>query len=210
MPFFSRSKKAEPKIQGEFGYHGLSDWWLSTFKEEERQYIESKFHPLGAEDDEKPLTVGHISFSSGTAANLLSVLAGWFDSTHDRHIARRFLEKSDEVGGSVLDRHFTYSAMVPIYYRDRDTDPDALAAAIDACEKQIALGPEAAEAFEAEYPTDSTLPSHRGFTQLAIIREKEHNYADAIRLAQDAMSQGWAGDWEKRIERCEKRLATRG
>jgi hypothetical protein len=100
--------------------------------------------------------------------------------------------------------------MVPIYYRDRDTDPDALAAAIDACEKQIALGPEAAEAFEAEYPTDSTLPSHRGFTQLAIIREKEHNYADAIRLAQDAMSQGWAGDWEKRIERCEKRLATRG
>ncbi len=109
--------------------------------------------------------------------------------------------------GCVLDLHFTYSEMIPIYYRDRDGDSAAVDAAIATCEKQVALAPEAAQAFKVEYPTDSELPGHRGFNQLAIIREKERNYPEVIRLASEAMAQGWAGNWENRIARCEKRLA---
>ena len=155
-----------------------------------------------------PTPLSEIINPDGSSAVRFHALATWFRSPQDRHIARRILEKSEELSaGNVLDSHFTYSEMIPIYYRDRDTDPGAMDSAITACENQIALAPEAAKAFQAEYPTDSELPSHRGFTQLAIIREKERDYAEAINLAREALKQGWAGDWEKRIDRCEKRLA---
>ena len=49
----------------------------------------------------------------------------------------------------------------------------ALNAAIDACQKQIKLAPNAALAFRQE--TDE-LPAHVGYRQLAIIFEKERNY----------------------------------
>jgi hypothetical protein len=96
--------------------------------------------------------------------------------------------KNDEVG--VLDPHFAYSSMIPIYYGDRDTDPEALDLAIHACQNQIVLAVQAGAQWTAESP-DGPLPSHRGFTQLAIIREKEGNYSEAIKLSQDALRQGW-------------------
>lgn len=131
-----------------------------------------------------------------------------YQGSNDRHIARQILDKAEEVSGdNILDRHFTYSAMVPVYYRDRDELADGLAKAIQACENQIALAPQAAKAWRNEYGEDDPLPSHRGFTQLAIIREKEKDFEKAIRLSKQAQEQGWAGDWDKRIERCAKRMA---
>ena len=34
---------------------------------------------------------------------------------------------------------------------------------------------------------------------MAVILEKQGNYNEAIALATQALEQGWAGDWEKRI-----------
>jgi len=62
--------------------------------------------------------------------------------------------------------------MIPIYYGDRDTDPEALDLVIHACERPIALAAQAGAQWTVESP-DGPLPSHRGFTQLAIIRGKE-------------------------------------
>ncbi len=42
--------------------------------------------------------------------------------------------------------------------------------------------------------------------QLAIVREKQKNYTEAIRIAKEALSQGWSGDWERRIVRCKNKL----
>jgi len=42
--------------------------------------------------------------------------------------------------------------------------------------------------------------------QLAIIMEKEGRFKDAIALSHQAESQGWAGAWARRVERCEKKL----
>jgi hypothetical protein len=80
-----------------------------------------------------------------------------------------------------------------------------LAGAIQACQQQIAFAPKAAKAFKQEYPA-KPLPQHVGFTQLAIIREKEGAYGEAIQLSRAAMKQRWAGDWEKRIARCKAKL----
>ena len=81
----------------------------------------------------------------------------------------------------------------------------ALGAAISACERQIAFALRAAEFFRREYPTCS-LPAHYGFTQLAIIRDKQGDWLEAIRLSRIALEQGWDGNWEDRIVRCEKKM----
>jgi hypothetical protein len=47
-------------------------------------------------------------------------------------------------------------------------------------------------------------------TKDAVIREKEGDYAAAIRLSREAMKQGWRGaDWEARIQRCKRKAARR-
>jgi len=38
-------------------------------------------------------------------------------------------------------------------------------------------------------------------------REKQGDHAEAIGLALLALSQGWQGDWERRMARCERALA---
>jgi hypothetical protein len=179
--------------EGLIGYYNLTDWWLSTFTAEERNEIQAR-----------------PGSTTGRAESSLMSLGIEFIQSKDFGIAERLIAKATEVGGaSLLDKHFHYQQMAQAYYRHRNDDPEALALAIDACEKQILLGPEAAKAFLAEDPEDF-LPAHHGFQQLAIIQEREKNYTEAIGLCREAIAQGWGGDWEKRITRCENRLAKLG
>lgn len=197
-------KKDGTEVAGDLGCFGLGDWWLSTFTEAERTHIEQTYRPLGMSRP-CPLTRGEIAGTTQTAAGLLWGLASWFQRPQDRHIARRLVAKAEEMAGSdVLDRHFSYQAMIQTYYADRDADPTALKTALDACEKQIALAPRAAKAFERKWP-NAPLPAHLGFSQLAIVREKQRHYAEAMELSNEALRQGWNGDWEKRIARCEEK-----
>jgi len=52
----------------------------------------------------------------------------------------------------------------------------------------------------------SVLGVHTGYYQLCIIIEKEGNWQEVIRLAEQAKSEGWKGDWDKRIEKAKKKL----
>jgi hypothetical protein len=201
----------EHKLQhpeGLIGYFRLTDWWLATFTEPERAFIEATYKPftIGSQPTHtSELTQGRIEHTTETAARFLCGLASWFRKPTDRHLARRMLEKAEMVAGEhPLDLHFIYHGMIEVYYRDRGSELSALKAALRACQQQIQLAPRAAQAFRTAYPGQS-LPSHAGFTQLAIIREKQHNYLDAISLAHQAKEQGWAGDWDKRIARCQRR-----
>ena len=201
--------KASPQGGGLIGYYGLTDWWLSTFTEEERRKIQAVRPTLVVGDNEDIIIPerSYPGFTTGWLENRLSSLAIEFIGSKEMDIAARLLAKAEEAGGAkLLDRHFVYQQMAQAYYRHRNDDPEALDLAIDACEKQIHLGPEAAKVFLAE-DTEDYLPAHHGFQQLAIIREREKDYAEAIRLCREAMAQGWGGEWEKRIARCENRLA---
>ena len=193
-------------IEGPIGHFGLVGWWLATFTEAERRHIDSApSSPTGGGS----LTEGRISHTTQTAAGFLSALATNFYKPPDRRIARLMLTKAEELAeaaGNVLDLHFVYAGMIKTFYADRDNDPEALDLAIAACEGQIALAPEAAKAWKREYPGEP-LPAHTGYTQLAIIHEKQKSFADAISLSRLAMKQEWAGDWEQRIARNEKKLA---
>jgi hypothetical protein len=188
-------------------YFGLTDWWLTTFTEEEREKIVSTFQPLGLSPD--PLIAGDITHASGTGAGLLSTLSGWFRKREYKSIAFRIIEKAEELApqAGVLERHFLYQAKIQTYYPFRDEDDFSLPRAIEACEQQIKMSLEAAKACREKYR--GALPAHIGYRQLAIIREKQGDFESAINISRKACEEGWSGDWENRIERCKKKLGKR-
>jgi hypothetical protein len=54
--------------------------------------------------------------------------------------------------------------------------------------------------------TSEKLGTHTGYYRLCVIRERQGNWQEIIRLAEQAKSEGWAGDWDKRIEKARKKL----
>lgn len=113
----------------------------------------------------------------------------------------------------------TQTAMQEAYAR---REVDGLDPAIALCHRLIAMAPGAIKAFRVddrllhEHSWDGKkrkgpippfrAPTNLGLKQLAIIREKEKNYSEAILLCQEAMKQGWAGDWDVRIARCSRKI----
>jgi tetratricopeptide (TPR) repeat protein len=196
----------KPRVKGYIGYFRLTDWWLSTFSADERTKIEKAYQPMGGGTG--TLTQTDITYSSSTISMFLSGLSSWFTKTQkDREIARRILKKAVEVGdpkNDVLGLHFTYQALIEVWYRDRETHPDALSEATAACLGQIGIAHQAARQFKKEYP-NSPLPSHVGYTQLTIIYDHQGRYDEAIKIAQQAKQQSWNGDWDARIQRYEKK-----
>jgi hypothetical protein len=129
-------------------------------------------------------------------------------------IAKKIITKADELSheasqstsssGNILDRHFTLSEKMVIYYRERENSPEAMNKAIQASKDQIALAPEAAKAFLKKYPYQA-LPAHAGYRQLRIILEKQGKFDEAITLCELAKAQGWADDWDKQIRTLNKK-----
>lgn len=123
----------------------------------------------------------------------------------------------------LMQKHFELLEAIQSNYKLRDKEPGALEKAIAACNQQISIAPEVAQLFHQEFEelnqfaveqgkqllseTAAALPTHTGYIQLAIIREKQGRLAEAICLCREAQEQGWAGDWEKRIARCQKQQA---
>lgn len=187
------------KITGEIGYHHLENWWLSQLSPDERRYI---VRVMG-----KSITEGQIEYSSASSTHFLWTLSTWFNGPKDRAIGRKILLKAEEEAqksNDPLDMHFTLSNMIEVYYRDREKNDDFLRKAMESCMKQIKIQSEAANAFKSEYP-NQPLPMHVGYKQLVIVLEKNKQYEEAIRLCEDAKENGWAGGWDKRIERCKRK-----
>ncbi|MGG6242591.1 hypothetical protein ACQ4N7_28610 [Nodosilinea sp. AN01ver1] len=120
----------------------------------------------------------------------------------------------------LIKKHFELLEAIQSNYKLRDKEPGALEKAIAACNQQIAIAPEVAQLFHQEFEelsqfaveqalpeSAAALPVHTGYTQLAIIREKQGRLTEAICLCREAQAQGWAGDWENRIARYQKHQA---
>jgi hypothetical protein len=120
-------------------------------------------------------------------------------------LRRKVVELVRSEPGAIA-RHFALQVLIREFYRDRESDPSALQAAIDACREQIAIAPEVAAAMRNSY-RNSPLPRHVGYEQLATILEKAKDYAAAVALASEAKAADWNSDWDKRIARCQRRLA---
>jgi hypothetical protein len=98
-----------------------------------------------------------------------------------------------------------FQTKIELLYKWRD-DNDILNEIINVCKQQIAISNEVKSQFIKENKREP-LPFHKGFEQLAIIEEKRNNYQHAIDISTKAMKEGWFGEWENRIERCNKKLS---
>lgn len=198
--------KSKSKIKGLIGYHGLIDWWLTEFNENERNYIEETYSPMGSGNF--ILTKANIESSSASVIHFLTYMAGWFDNKRDRRLAIKILEKAEEFITNeipIFDIHFFYQHIIQINYRNRLVDPKSYDKAIWGCKQQIEIGPQVSDAFKVDFH-DGFFPAHVGYEQLAIIREKEMKYHEVIDICNKAKCEGWRGDWDRRIEKCEGKM----
>lgn len=190
----------QKKITGLIGYFGLSDWWLTSFSKDERKTIKQLYKPLGGAhlDDKK------ITYSGQNALSFLYGLAGWFSKNEVRPIGYKILDEAEKhitEAKTPLDLHFFYQTQIELYYRDREK-PDYMNRVIQACHNQIAIAQKATKTFRSGKEGLDSLPSHKGYEQLAIILERKRNYQETICLCERAKKQGWAGKWDDRITRC--------
>jgi len=196
---------------GLLGYYGLLGWWNEVLASSEQERVESVFAPLG-NPQPRPLTEGpvyQIFGETATAVSLLSSLIGWLRTTPEdlaiRHKLRRKVVELVASEPGVVARHFALQVLIGEFYRDRESDPSAMKAAIDACHMQIAIAPMVAASMRGS-GQNSPLPRHVGYEQLAIILEKAKDYPAAIALCEEAKTAGWNSDWNKRMTRCQKRM----
>ena len=199
-------------IEGLIGYFNLTDWWLASFSKNQRDWIEAEYQKDRLEfgdANRRPLTAEKIEFTSKTCTHILMEIAiilyrGGF--RQQSLSVFEFAESQAVRQQNYCDLYFIYSHLIRLNYRDREKISGAIDIAVEACLKQISLAPKvkASKSFLELFP--DSLPSPLGYYQLAIIREKEGNFTEAIRLSKLALEQGWMGDWEKRIARCTKKL----
>ncbi len=199
------NKKDSKRVKGEIGYYGLEDWWLDTFTEEERNIIKNTYQPVGFGSDS--LFKSEIQSSPQSKLAFLSGLSSWFKKPECYPVAKKILEKAEtfvDKTDDILDVHFFYQNKIQIHYRNRDIDSNAFDLAIQACKQQMSISKQAAKAFKKEFK--GNLPKHVGYKQLAIIIDKQKDYESVIQISKQAKSEGWDGDWDKRIEKAMQKL----
>lgn len=161
------------------------------------------------------LTKGNAGFLAKPAGAYLAELAGMLSNPKRFLIGLRIAFKANELlneyaeaPASLIKAYFLndgYTKLMKFYYRWRNEHPDTLKLAIDNAEAAIKEAPLLLKLEQAF--NNKNLPGHEAYQQLAIIRYKQGDYVESIRLSSEALAQGWSGDWESRIARSEKKIA---
>lgn len=190
------------KNQGYIAFYNLNDWFYSEFSDEEIQFMEQKYDPLGSSAS---LTTG--SGTSGMSVSFfLTSLLGWFYSKERTDLCLKIAKKAEELfstdNQSYTDLHFYYQQLIQFYYKLRSNDT-YLEKAILYCNKQIDISSFVSKEMKEDFPT---LPRHIGYEQLAIIEKKNKNWQKVIEICKQAQKEKWNGTWKERIEEAKKHL----
>lgn len=212
---------------GQIHYFHLEDWWDNELSGADRLLIRTVYRPMGT-DSVEILTRGHIGSSNGqTTAGFLATLASWMKpkEADQAELAVRILDKAWTLRrrkspgrgtAGTFAQHVALGLMSKTYYRYRD-DPRCYERALACAKQQIDMQDEALAAFHAEQtksssrnpggsPGSKSTPSHEGFKRMAIELERQKDFKAALELVHHAKTSGWAGDWDKRIERLQSKL----
>ena len=197
------------KTGGVIASYQLTDWWDNELIEDERKTILSVF---GQGYMGPSLTEGSVQ-TTGNAFRFLSNIGQSLTAKKYSELGNKVFIKGDKLLRNVVqenhieDIHFYLQLKSMFYYRCRDEITNGLKIAIDSMNQQIKISPNVIEFFKNQDSFSGKLPAHVGFKQLAILYEKDKQFKVAIKICRRAKSEGWSGDWNKRIERCSKNLS---
>ncbi len=96
--------------------------------------------------------------------------------------------------------HSTLKAMIQMYLKRGEREPLAMSLALQASHQMIAIAPYVKWHLDKTYKRP--LPDHLGFETIAGILEDQGQFNKARKICLNAKYQGWAGDWDTRINRC--------
>lgn len=206
---FFKKNRTVPK--GLLAYYGLEEWFLSLSDEEQAKIRDC--HSMGIGIDSNDLEFG--DFGSNSSGNLgtqrfLNGLGG--NSLSQKYYALTeiiLLEALKAKDDNVIDRHFTYNSLIDLYYKQRESSPDAIEKCIKYCVEDINTLENFLQAFKMEYgdPTPPVIPSIK---RLIIIYEKLGKFEEGINLCGMAqklsLSDTTKGGFEGRQVKLEKKL----
>ncbi|MDR8522104.1 hypothetical protein [Shewanella fidelis] len=210
----------------------LKDWWLTTLTKEQREQIAKDYQPLGVCNNVPFLyqDAGHTSPDEGFAKLSLIQVLSCIALTPAKTILIDKLEQEasyeyENSDKNFIDLHLTLGFLIKHHYRLR-AEPYHYERAKELCLMQINIAKQAAKKFRYPkkpkelkqlykitgkkhpyYDEPQILPSHTGYKQLIIILEKEGEIKGALKLAKQALKQGWTDDYEKRIDKLNRKIA---
>ena len=164
-------------VEGLIAFYNLQEWWFSSFTLHEREYIDSRYQPMGALPH--TLTQGKILERKQHAPEFLNGLNTWFRSKNDSTIAERIHQKLINLAiehpiagpGYYNGRHFT------TYVRDFEILKKS-----SKFEELENLLIELVKATEAESAIDGMGVAPAYYSELAILYRKQKDYAKEISI----------------------------
>jgi len=196
---FLKARSNEPK--GLLAYLGLGEWFTSLAYEEQ-QKVREYFNGLGWEP--KDLDTTNYSFSSTTQSKFFNGIAHRAMIHKDYVFSEKvFLESLHSKQISVIDRHFTYNNLIDLYYKQRESSPEAITKCVYFCLEDIEIVEEFLHVFDS--PIIPRIPS---IQRLIIIYEKQGKFEEAIKICNIALKLGLndKSGFEGRIEKIRKKL----
>ena len=214
--------KTKKNYEGIVEKYNLVSWWQNNFSKKERKYIISK-----APEMVKGRVTGDNNIFS--AMESLYQVSTKFDNEKDfDRVVNKLLNKAIDLAEKKISLHYELNEKIKSYYKKRNKETEYLKKAISACKKQIDIAEEVIKLMKKQHflkgqynfdymdgkktlkETNKDRPyrpvSHKGYKQLAIIRYKQGEFEEVIKLCKQAKKQGWKGDWDKRIERAKNQL----
>ncbi len=105
---------------------------------------------------------------------------------------------------NTLDCFYALEELISEYIESDMNDNDVKTALlVIVSKKQIDISKEVKEHLQKTM-NGIPLPSHLGYDTLSDIRERQGRYEECIALCQQAIEEGWTGDWQNRLNRCRK------
>ena len=195
--------KAEETIREAIERLGCAEWWRSL-PDETRQTIE--------------VVVGNKLYGSDKKArwrqlwlrdcdktwDFVCELGEWLLGDGHEELSMQVIEAAQQfVDSDPLKLDAYLHEVIRRCYKYRESAP-VMARVEWACEQSIQNAEAAAHAWRA---LGHSLPNHKAFEQLSIIRTKSGDLEGALKLVTLAESQGWSGDWERRKIRLQERIS---
>lgn len=193
------------EVKGLIGYCGLSSYWNSFSKQEQRLCI--KAWELGLGTTKESLLEHNTTYASITKSSLLSSIGSNLISIKEFELANKLLSESLRISEDAIDTHFILNSLINLTYLLRDNSEE-LDKCIHFCKMDIKLLPDFLHAWQQKWTNIPRIPS---FERLAIIYEKQGNINEAIKVCeiaiQNHLKDSTKGSFEGRLSRLQKKIA---